>query len=603
VPNEQSAGVNYLICATPRTGSYLLCELLRKIGVGSPTEYFSAGYQQYWMPRWDVTDYPSYLRTAFGIARADGSACGVKAHPRQFQYFLRQANGGVFPDPAEHRAIAERWLPSCRYVWLRRRDVLRQALSWARSMQTNIWWDAAEAPAPYDEPRPDALRFDSEHIDYAIARMHTEDQMWDNYFREADVEPLVVWYEDLAVDMAGQLARVVRHLGLPRLTVLPAVEMRKQSDATTERWRQRYLRMCSFRVERSFDAARGLDPGSPDFVVAGENFQRPDAWNEARHSLLVLGEASGPFKPDYQIATGPTVGPRAEVTFASDRSAARLAAHLGADRIADVTGAAGTAPGVRVLDLGDELDLDGFLQLPPRPRHERERSAGLRIAVAAAEPWARSLSAGIDALTGHVVTGGAADIRIGTIDDARGVRVRPRLDQPAVEIAAAHRDPYLAPIPFAWWLPRNRPAPKRGDVVTVFAPGTENCPALTGVDVTDDETRIAEADVVIDLAEAGLTELSLRGLSAAAVVVNRLAVRHKIDPEVAAWFQGAPFRCAEPDRLDAVLRALLRDRDALAAAGRASRDWVCRHWDFTDQWDRYWAPAMAASMDGGGARL
>src|SRR5207249_762689 len=38
---------SYLICATPRSGSYLLCELLALTGVaGKPTEYLSQSYER-----------------------------------------------------------------------------------------------------------------------------------------------------------------------------------------------------------------------------------------------------------------------------------------------------------------------------------------------------------------------------------------------------------------------------------------------------------------------------------------------------------------------------------------------------------------------------
>src|SRR5205823_3164860 len=94
------------------------------------------------------------------------------------------------------RGALDRWLPRCRYIWLRRRDQLRQAVSWAKSMQTNVWWDAPVPPAPYDEPMPDALRFDFGFLTAALIRMRREDGMWERFFAANQLQPLQIWYED-----------------------------------------------------------------------------------------------------------------------------------------------------------------------------------------------------------------------------------------------------------------------------------------------------------------------------------------------------------------------------------------------------------------------
>src|SRR6266576_2925028 len=47
--------ISYIICATPRSGSSLLCEALTNTGVaGKPKEYFGAHEQIVWERMWDV---------------------------------------------------------------------------------------------------------------------------------------------------------------------------------------------------------------------------------------------------------------------------------------------------------------------------------------------------------------------------------------------------------------------------------------------------------------------------------------------------------------------------------------------------------------------
>ena len=85
-------GKSYMICAIPRTGSYLLCDMLSATGVaGKPNEYFSESYQRPWSRRWGINDYDTYLRRIVEIGTTSNGITGIKTHPWQFNYFARQA--------------------------------------------------------------------------------------------------------------------------------------------------------------------------------------------------------------------------------------------------------------------------------------------------------------------------------------------------------------------------------------------------------------------------------------------------------------------------------------------------------------------------------
>jgi LPS sulfotransferase NodH len=52
--------LSYLLCATPRTGSNILCEALRATRVvGGPDDYFWS--PPVWYERWQVSSFPAYL--------------------------------------------------------------------------------------------------------------------------------------------------------------------------------------------------------------------------------------------------------------------------------------------------------------------------------------------------------------------------------------------------------------------------------------------------------------------------------------------------------------------------------------------------------------
>src|ERR1700722_15250720 len=114
-----------MLCATPRTGSYLLCEGLQHTGLaGKPTEYFSGGYEQYWRPRWGVKTYSEYLARVTKIGTTPNGVFGVKVHPVQFVHFAQRAADKSAVTLIERHRLLESSFPGMRYVWMRRDDKL-----------------------------------------------------------------------------------------------------------------------------------------------------------------------------------------------------------------------------------------------------------------------------------------------------------------------------------------------------------------------------------------------------------------------------------------------------------------------------------------------
>jgi LPS sulfotransferase NodH len=290
-PAAAGVRLSYLVCAVPRSGSYLLCEGLRNTGVaGWPTEYFSSGYRGYWSPRWGTPDFGDYMRRAVAEATTPNGVCGVKAHARQFDYFARQASG-LLPVPHVMRPeLLERWLPDLRYIRLRRRDKVRQAVSYVKAIQSNIWWDADAAPAPYDPPRPDAVRFDYLLIQASMAGMAEEDDRWTRYFATIGLDPLTLDYEDISVDPNGAVRTVLEYLELelPDEYLPPPPTFRQQADEQTEQWVAR------------FDELKGQAPQTPVGLNSANRSALPEVHRVRQwiaHRAVVGGVPSN-FRPD-----------------------------------------------------------------------------------------------------------------------------------------------------------------------------------------------------------------------------------------------------------------------------------------------------------------
>ena len=64
--------ISYMICATPRSGSTLLCEALRNTGLaGYPDEYFGPMHVDRWNEKWGTSSEKDYLEMVLQYGKGD----------------------------------------------------------------------------------------------------------------------------------------------------------------------------------------------------------------------------------------------------------------------------------------------------------------------------------------------------------------------------------------------------------------------------------------------------------------------------------------------------------------------------------------------------
>lgn len=266
---------SYLVCATPRSGSTLLCELLKDTGVaGRPEEYFEARRDTGRPPH--PGDYLENLpRTGAGI-RDDSTPPRAPAHSslislKNYRQHLRRTfrlgttlNGlfgtkmmwGHLP---EFHALASQLpeyagleLPELltelfdrpRYVWVTRADKVRQAVSLWRALQTRSW--RLEHPGKDDGV---TLTYRFEGIDHLVKMLQADDAGWQGFFEAESIPVLRVSYEDdLERDPEQAVRAVLRHIGAtPRPGWRPAERTRRQADALSNEWVSAYHRDAAAR--------------------------------------------------------------------------------------------------------------------------------------------------------------------------------------------------------------------------------------------------------------------------------------------------------------------------------------------------------------------
>lgn len=262
---------SYLVCATPRSGSTLLCKLLDQTGVaGHPQEYFEAlrhsgvprRPHEYFDPErhsniierlafremfdsspptpnrlWQPDSYDRYLDWALRVGTTPNGVFGAKlmwGYLGDFATLLR-GNDGLSDAPIPE--LLEHAFPNLCYVQITRQDKIRQAVSLWKAVQTQAWSAGAETDDAPGEPV-----FSFRAINYLVRLLTAHDASWDAYFLGLGREPLKVTYEELAESPVPVVGRVLGHLDIPTPAELKfddAPPLKVQADELSETWVRR----------------------------------------------------------------------------------------------------------------------------------------------------------------------------------------------------------------------------------------------------------------------------------------------------------------------------------------------------------------------------
>ena len=239
-PLRGTATLSYFISTAPRTGGFLLAEALESTRIaGRPREYFDKVFQQNWSDGVGVASDAEYFEQALAAGTTPNGVFGAKVLWHQFEHLLvklRLIQGNGLSD----LELLRRTFPELRYVFLTRRDKIRQAISYDRAIRSGVWWSIS-AHSDQQSPTPP---FVFENIDDWVTRLTEFESNWRRHFKRIGVEPFEVTYEDLAEDYESTVHAVLRYLNLPdseKCTVAPP-RLRKQADAITEEWVEPLLR-------------------------------------------------------------------------------------------------------------------------------------------------------------------------------------------------------------------------------------------------------------------------------------------------------------------------------------------------------------------------
>jgi trehalose 2-sulfotransferase len=237
--------ISYVICAVQRSGSFLLSEALKNTGLaGFPEEYFLNGEgweDSWWARQHGVSSRTDYLNLVFERGTSSNGVFGTKVMWNYFQTMLKSLQ--ELPEYKGMNApqLMASLFPNVHYIWIVRRDKVRQAVSWAKAGQTDVYaLHKGETPVPKREPT-----FDFEFIDQLHNLILEGEEGWQGFFEACGVQPFRVEYEDFVEGYEFTALRILDYLNVsyPRNLVFGERRLQKQADTLNEAWVRKYIEM------------------------------------------------------------------------------------------------------------------------------------------------------------------------------------------------------------------------------------------------------------------------------------------------------------------------------------------------------------------------
>jgi trehalose 2-sulfotransferase len=273
---------SYLICATPRSGSTMLCDALEGTGIaGRPAEHFEVLLEtgqprqprdyfqrsndpEVWAllddpefrdvlgeyggrysehpasrdPGWRPPDFEQLVEGALREGTTENGVLGTKIMWAYFRDFVRLARRTRGLEDVPPCGVPGAVLPNLRrFVWIRRRDTTRQAVSLWKALQTQQWRRDSD-----EDVGGQGLRFNFAAVNHLKLRIDEHNAAWQDFFDGCGKEPVRVVYEDLVEDYEGTVLRLLDELGVqvPQNFAVEKPRMRRQADELSEEWVRLY---------------------------------------------------------------------------------------------------------------------------------------------------------------------------------------------------------------------------------------------------------------------------------------------------------------------------------------------------------------------------
>jgi LPS sulfotransferase NodH len=215
--------MRYCILSIGRSGSSLLSRMLYETKLaGDPIEYFHAKIFELGKIKFKCPDMSilEFLEKMQKYRTSPNGIFGMKIPFNQLS--------GIFDNNGDNMIhfITSNFQ---KFIWIRRKDMVAQAVSMAIALKSNQW------SLEKNDTAVDIMVNNDECMN-ALRIIRRQDEEWVNFMKISSIEPLVIWYEDFVMTYEKTSKEVIRYLGLEsEVLTIPDMPLKKQSNENSEK--------------------------------------------------------------------------------------------------------------------------------------------------------------------------------------------------------------------------------------------------------------------------------------------------------------------------------------------------------------------------------
>ncbi|MGD1866812.1 MAG: Stf0 family sulfotransferase [Phormidesmis sp.] len=230
----------YIICATQRSGSTLLCRFLENSGLaGHPSEFLlpSDDAEAEFDRNFPASGYDDYIKAQMVQFASNNGVSGVKIMNNTWQTMMARLQ--LLPKYAgcSEPAIITSLFPQVSFLFITRQNKIRQAISLSRAEQSAVWEKHSATKASENaQTHPQGKDLHPFYVKSALKRVNIREQFWADFFHKNSIQPMEIAYEDLTENYQEIVPQVLDFIGIsyPKTLQITQNKLKKQSDFYTE---------------------------------------------------------------------------------------------------------------------------------------------------------------------------------------------------------------------------------------------------------------------------------------------------------------------------------------------------------------------------------
>ncbi|WP_354635207.1 Stf0 family sulfotransferase [Planktothricoides raciborskii] len=192
---------NYVICFTERSGSSMLCSILKQTNLlGMPNEYVNPrGPMQLYLKTCPATTLEEYFELLRRTQTTPNGIFGLKSCFFDFKPLIEMGGVGKLLNPVQ-------------FIYLTRRDIILQAISGYLARKSGIWHISSQAGGA-ENLDYSKVEYDEEQI-LKLIDIQIKDRLeWERFFTLYSIEPLRIVYEDIVESPITCVKQILSFLG------------------------------------------------------------------------------------------------------------------------------------------------------------------------------------------------------------------------------------------------------------------------------------------------------------------------------------------------------------------------------------------------------